>query len=68
MKVEKISRRLFLKSSSIMALSALSFNSGMTVLRTIQVIEKISVRKNTINTILILEKNQLKKLYLKLIP
>ena len=31
MKVEKISRRLFLKSSSIMALSALSFNSGMTV-------------------------------------
>ena len=62
MKVEKISRRLFLKSSSIMALSALSF------LRTIQVIEKISVRKNTINTILILEKNQLKKLYLKLIP
>ena len=48
MKVEKISRRLFL--------------------RTIQVIEKISVRKNTINTILILEKNQLKKLYLKLIP
>lgn len=51
-----------------MALSALSFNSGMTVLRTIQVIEKISVRKNTINTILILEKNQLKKLYLKLIP
>ena len=51
-----------------MALSALSFNSGMTVFADDSGIEKISVRKNTINTILILEKNQLKKLYLKLIP
>lgn len=68
MKVEKISRRLFLKSSSIMALSALSFNSGMTVFADDSGDRENFRTKNTINTILILEKNQLKKLYLKLIP